>query len=163
MRSVEDGRRLEQLREVREILDHLHGTADIAIRLFHRSGVDPGLASLGDPSHRRPVRCPGDRVSGGCADDRTRPAKSAYPLQDLADAEELPPCGITGQSRPGERCSDYRFHRPVVSDRAIAFAHGHSRTARRRHACSSIEAAPALPRPLQASRSSACAVPLGGT
>jgi hypothetical protein len=35
MRSVEDRQRLEQLPEVREVLSHLHGTANIVIRLYH--------------------------------------------------------------------------------------------------------------------------------
>ena len=35
MRSVEDRQRLEQLPDVREVLDHLHGTANIVIRLYH--------------------------------------------------------------------------------------------------------------------------------
>jgi hypothetical protein len=35
MRSVEDRRRIEQLPEIRQTLDHLHGTANIVIRLYH--------------------------------------------------------------------------------------------------------------------------------
>jgi len=35
MRSVEDRKRLEQLPEVRETLDHLRGTINIIIRLYH--------------------------------------------------------------------------------------------------------------------------------
>ena len=72
------------------------------LQIARSMGAPHGLASLGDPSHRRPVRCLGDRVSGGCADDRTRPAKSAYPLQDLADAEELPAMRDNGaiETRP---------------------------------------------------------------
>jgi hypothetical protein len=35
MRSVEDRRRLEQLPEVRETLEHLHGTANIILRLYN--------------------------------------------------------------------------------------------------------------------------------
>lgn len=35
MRSVEDRQRLEQLPEVRETLHHLHGTANMVIRLYH--------------------------------------------------------------------------------------------------------------------------------
>ena len=35
MRSVEDRRRIEELPEVREILDHLHGTANIVIRIYN--------------------------------------------------------------------------------------------------------------------------------
>jgi len=35
MRSVEDRQRLEQLPDVRETLDHLHGTTNIVIRLYH--------------------------------------------------------------------------------------------------------------------------------
>jgi len=38
MRSVEDRQRAEQLPEVREILDHLHGTANILIKLYHEVG-----------------------------------------------------------------------------------------------------------------------------
>jgi hypothetical protein len=38
MRSVEDRQRLERLPEVSEVLDHLHGTANIVIRLYHRVG-----------------------------------------------------------------------------------------------------------------------------
>jgi hypothetical protein len=41
MRSVEDRRRLEQFREVREILDHLHGTANVVNGLYHEVGVYP--------------------------------------------------------------------------------------------------------------------------
>lgn len=39
MRSVQDRQRIEQLPEVREVLDHLHGTANIIIRLYHEVGV----------------------------------------------------------------------------------------------------------------------------
>jgi hypothetical protein len=35
MRSPEDRQRLEQQPDVRETLDHLHGTANIVIRLYH--------------------------------------------------------------------------------------------------------------------------------
>jgi hypothetical protein len=35
MRSVEDRHRLEKLPEVAEVLSHLHGTANIVIRLYH--------------------------------------------------------------------------------------------------------------------------------
>lgn len=35
MRSAEDRRRLEQSPEVREVLDHLHGAANIVMRLYH--------------------------------------------------------------------------------------------------------------------------------
>jgi hypothetical protein len=35
MRTVEDRQRVEQLHNVRETLHHLHGTANIAIRLYH--------------------------------------------------------------------------------------------------------------------------------
>jgi hypothetical protein len=38
MRSVEDRQRLEQLPQVRETLHHLHGTANIVIRLYHEVG-----------------------------------------------------------------------------------------------------------------------------
>jgi len=38
MRSVEDRQRLEQLPDVRDTLHHLHGTANIVIRLFHEVG-----------------------------------------------------------------------------------------------------------------------------
>jgi hypothetical protein len=36
MRSVEDRRRIEQLPEVRETLDHLHGAANLILRLYHQ-------------------------------------------------------------------------------------------------------------------------------
>jgi hypothetical protein len=36
MRSVEDRRRIEQLPEVREALDHLNGTANLILRLYHQ-------------------------------------------------------------------------------------------------------------------------------
>ncbi len=39
MRNVEDRRRLEQLPDVRETLDHLHGTANIVIRAYHEVGA----------------------------------------------------------------------------------------------------------------------------
>jgi hypothetical protein len=39
MRTVEDRQRLEQLPDVRETLDHLHGTANLIIRLYHEVGV----------------------------------------------------------------------------------------------------------------------------
>lgn len=39
MRSVEDRHHLERLPEVREALDHLHGTANIVIRLYHESAT----------------------------------------------------------------------------------------------------------------------------
>ncbi|MGA2011865.1 MAG: hypothetical protein ABSH51_15255 [Solirubrobacteraceae bacterium] len=35
MRSVEDRQRLEQLTDVRDTLHHLHGTANVVIRLYH--------------------------------------------------------------------------------------------------------------------------------
>jgi hypothetical protein len=38
MRSVEDRQRLEQLPDVRETLHHLHGTANIVMRLYHEAG-----------------------------------------------------------------------------------------------------------------------------
>jgi hypothetical protein len=36
MRSAEDRRRIEQLPEVRETLDHLHGTANLILRLYQQ-------------------------------------------------------------------------------------------------------------------------------
>jgi hypothetical protein len=39
MRSVEDRRRIEQLPEVRETLDHLHGSANLVLRLYHQVKV----------------------------------------------------------------------------------------------------------------------------
>jgi hypothetical protein len=36
MRSVEDRRRIEQLPEVRETLDHLHGAANLILRLYQQ-------------------------------------------------------------------------------------------------------------------------------
>lgn len=39
MRSVEDRQRVEQLPDVRETLDHLHGTANIVIRAYHEVGA----------------------------------------------------------------------------------------------------------------------------
>jgi hypothetical protein len=42
MRSVEDRQRLERLPEVREVLDHLHGTANIVIRLYHEGATYHG-------------------------------------------------------------------------------------------------------------------------
>ena len=38
MRSPEDRQRLEQLPEVHETLHHLHGTANMVIRLYHEVG-----------------------------------------------------------------------------------------------------------------------------
>jgi hypothetical protein len=38
MRSVEDRQRLEQLSEVRETLHHLHGAANLVIRLYNEVG-----------------------------------------------------------------------------------------------------------------------------
>ncbi len=38
MRSVEDRQRLEQLPDVRETLHHLHGTANMVVRLYHEVG-----------------------------------------------------------------------------------------------------------------------------
>jgi hypothetical protein len=35
MRTVEDRQRIEQLPELRETLDHLHGTANVVIRLYN--------------------------------------------------------------------------------------------------------------------------------
>ena len=45
MRSVEDRQRIEQLPDVREILDHLHGAANIVIRLYHEVGAFHGQAA----------------------------------------------------------------------------------------------------------------------
>jgi hypothetical protein len=42
MRSVEDRRRLEELPDVRETLHHLHGTANMVIRLYHEVGAYRG-------------------------------------------------------------------------------------------------------------------------
>jgi hypothetical protein len=42
MRSVEDRRRLEELPGVRETLHHLHGTANMVIRLYHEVGAYRG-------------------------------------------------------------------------------------------------------------------------
>lgn len=39
MRNVEDRRRVEQTPDVRETLDHLHGTANIVIRTYHEVGA----------------------------------------------------------------------------------------------------------------------------
>jgi hypothetical protein len=39
MRSVEDRQRLERLPEVREVFDHLDGTANIVIRLYHEGAT----------------------------------------------------------------------------------------------------------------------------
>lgn len=39
MQSVEDRQRLEQLPEVGEVLHHLHGTANVVIRLYHEVGA----------------------------------------------------------------------------------------------------------------------------
>jgi hypothetical protein len=36
MRSVEDRQRIEQLPEVRETLDHLHGAANLVLRLYEQ-------------------------------------------------------------------------------------------------------------------------------
>jgi hypothetical protein len=38
MRSADDRRRIEDLPEVREILRHLHGTANIVVRLYQQVG-----------------------------------------------------------------------------------------------------------------------------
>ena len=38
MRSVDDRQRLEQLPDVRETLHHLHGTANLVIRLYNEVG-----------------------------------------------------------------------------------------------------------------------------
>ena len=42
MRSVEDRQRLEQLPGVREPLHHLHGTANLVIRLYNEVGAYGG-------------------------------------------------------------------------------------------------------------------------
>ncbi len=39
MRSVEDRQRVERLPDVRETLDHLHGTANIVIRVYQEVGA----------------------------------------------------------------------------------------------------------------------------
>jgi hypothetical protein len=39
MRSVGDRQRIERLPEVRDVLDHLHGTANIVIRLYNEVGA----------------------------------------------------------------------------------------------------------------------------
>jgi hypothetical protein len=39
MQSVEDRRRLEELAAVRETLDHLPGTVNVVLRLYHEVGV----------------------------------------------------------------------------------------------------------------------------
>jgi hypothetical protein len=39
MRSVEDRQRIEQLPKVGETLRHLHGTANLVIRLYHQVGA----------------------------------------------------------------------------------------------------------------------------
>jgi hypothetical protein len=36
MRTVEDRQRIEQLPDVRDTLDHLHGAANLIIRLYHQ-------------------------------------------------------------------------------------------------------------------------------
>jgi hypothetical protein len=41
MRSVDDGRRLEQLPEVGQALDHLHGTIKILVRLYRQIEARP--------------------------------------------------------------------------------------------------------------------------
>jgi len=41
MRSAEDHERLEQLPEVRETLDRLHGAANLTARLYHQVKVYP--------------------------------------------------------------------------------------------------------------------------
>jgi hypothetical protein len=35
MRTPEDRQRLEQSPAVRDVLDHLHGTANLVVRLYH--------------------------------------------------------------------------------------------------------------------------------
>jgi hypothetical protein len=39
MRSAQDRQRLEQMPDVRETLHHLHGTANLVIRLYHEVGA----------------------------------------------------------------------------------------------------------------------------
>jgi hypothetical protein len=41
MRTAEDRQRIEQLPELRETLDHLHGTANIVIRLYSEIAAYP--------------------------------------------------------------------------------------------------------------------------
>jgi hypothetical protein len=41
MRTAEDRQRIEQLPELRETLDHLHGTANIVIRLYNEIAAYP--------------------------------------------------------------------------------------------------------------------------
>jgi heme-degrading monooxygenase HmoA len=41
MRSAEDRERLEQLPEIRDILNHLHGTANLIIRLYSEVATYP--------------------------------------------------------------------------------------------------------------------------
>jgi hypothetical protein len=41
MRTADDRRRMEQLPNVRETLDHLHDTANIVIRLYHEVKAYP--------------------------------------------------------------------------------------------------------------------------
>lgn len=38
MRTPEDRQRLEQSPAVRDVLDHLHGTANLVVRLYHEVG-----------------------------------------------------------------------------------------------------------------------------
>jgi hypothetical protein len=52
MRSAEDRQRAEQLPEVREVLDHLHGTANIVIRLYHQVAAYQAEAAVRSPKHR---------------------------------------------------------------------------------------------------------------
>ena len=47
MRSPADRQRLEQLPDVRETLHHLHGTANLVIRLYHEVGAFPGTSTAG--------------------------------------------------------------------------------------------------------------------
>jgi len=44
MRTVEDRQRLEQLPDVRDTLDHLHGAANLIIRLYHQVDTYQALA-----------------------------------------------------------------------------------------------------------------------
>ena len=39
MRSVEDRQRAEQIADVRDTLHHLHGTANIVVRVYHEVGA----------------------------------------------------------------------------------------------------------------------------
>jgi len=67
MRTVEDRQRLEQLPDVRDTLHHLHGAANLVIRLYHQ--VD--AYSITD---RRPKRAPTlENTPSGTANERATP------------------------------------------------------------------------------------------